>query len=72
MERHLLVDFGVPGMPVQHYRAEEYAARAFAADALRQRLALVTIDDQMATPDLNNLRALPYQRLFLPSARSFE
>jgi hypothetical protein len=72
MERHLVVDFGVPGVPVQHYRAEECAARAFAADALRQRLALVTIDDEMATADLNDLRELPYQRLFLPSERNFE
>jgi hypothetical protein len=67
MERHLVVDFGLPGMPVQHYRAEECAARTFTADALRLRLALVTVDEnEMATADLSNLKELPYQRLFLP------
>ncbi|BCK53970.1 MULTISPECIES: hypothetical protein [Nocardia] len=65
MERRLVVDFDIPGVPVQHYRAERCAAEAFAAEATRQGLARVTVDD-LATDEM---KQLPYQRLFLPSRR---
>lgn len=65
MERRLVVDFDIPGVPVQHYRAERCAAEAFAAEATRQGLARVTVDD-LATDEM---KQLPYQRLFMPSRR---
>ncbi|WP_195053169.1 hypothetical protein [Nocardia cyriacigeorgica] len=58
----MIVDFGVAGVPIQHYRAVECVAEAFAENALRQGLARVTVDD-LVTDDLQQL---PYQRLFLP------
>ncbi|WP_067859864.1 hypothetical protein [Nocardia shimofusensis] len=61
-ERRVIVDFGVAGVPIQHYRAPGCAAEAFAENALRQGLARVTVDD-LVTDDLQQL---PYQRLFLP------
>ncbi|WP_067885380.1 hypothetical protein [Nocardia vaccinii] len=65
MERHIVVDFGLPGVPPQHYRAEESAAQAFASEATRQRLAAVAVDDRVT----EDLKQLPYQRLFMPSRR---
>lgn len=66
MECRLVVDFDIPGVPIQHYRAERCAAEAFAAEATRQGLARVTVDN-LAT---DNLRELPYQRLYLPDRRN--
>ncbi|MFE9328284.1 hypothetical protein ACIHDR_45920 [Nocardia sp. NPDC052278] len=63
MDRHIAVEFGVQGLPIQHYRAEEAAAAAFADAVRRQGLAeWVTIDDRVT----DALRDLPYQRLFRP------
>ncbi|MGV9680761.1 hypothetical protein ACWDSJ_36290 [Nocardia sp. NPDC003482] len=61
MQWHLIVDFGFPGLPAQHYRADERAARTFASEATRHQLARVTVDN-LVTPDM---KPLPYQRLFL-------
>ncbi|WP_194837570.1 hypothetical protein [Nocardia sp. XZ_19_369] len=66
MERHIAVEFGVQGLPVQHYRAEESAAEAFADAVRRQGLALrVEIDDRVT----DTLKELPYQRLFRTMSR---
>lgn len=62
MERHIVVDFGLLGVPLQHYRADECAAEAFVAEATRQRLAAVTVDNGVT----DGLKELPYQRLFMP------
>jgi hypothetical protein len=61
MERRIVVDFGHPGVPILNYRAQECAAEKFAANATRQGLARVTVDDLVTT----DLKPLPYQRLFL-------
>lgn len=62
MERHLIVDFGLPGVLPQHYRAQDGAAQAYALEATLQRWARVTVDDQVT----DELKPLPYQRLFMP------
>ena len=61
-ERRVSVDFGVAGVPIQHYRAAGCVAEAFAENAVRQGLARVTVDDLVT----DGLQQLPYQRLFLP------
>ncbi|MFE7722711.1 hypothetical protein ACFU44_27150 [Nocardia rhizosphaerihabitans] len=66
MQRHLVVDFETPGVPIQHYWAEQSAAEAFAAEATRLGLARVKIDDMVT----DALPPLPYQRLYLPSKRN--
>ncbi|MET7772227.1 hypothetical protein [Nocardia sp. NPDC005366] len=61
MERHIAVEFGIEGLPVLHYRAEESVATAFAAEMRRLRRArTVSIDDRV-TRDMD---PLPCQRLF--------
>ncbi|WP_159080803.1 hypothetical protein [Nocardia suismassiliense] len=66
MERHISVEFGIEGLPIQHYRAEESAAEAFADGVRRQGLASrIEIDDRV-TPAL---KELPYQRLFWSMGR---
>ncbi|WP_433759560.1 hypothetical protein [Nocardia sp. CA-135398] len=60
MERHIAVEFG-HGLPIQHYRADELAAKTFADAVQRQGLAKwITIDDLVT----DALKELPYQRLF--------
>ncbi len=61
MERHVVCRPRLPGVPSQHFRAEARAEQQFAADAIRQRLARVTVDDRVAA----GLKLLPYHRLFM-------
>jgi hypothetical protein len=62
MERRVVVEFDLSGVPRQQFRAQECAAEQFAADALRQRWARATVDDVVTT----DLKQLPCQRLFVP------
>ncbi|RDI43556.1 hypothetical protein DFR68_12023 [Nocardia mexicana] len=63
VECHLAVEWGVAGMPICDYRAEEIVAAVFAAGVRRQGLARqVTVDAQVSA----EMKPLPYQRLFLP------
>ncbi|MFI9507318.1 hypothetical protein [Nocardia sp. NPDC052566] len=60
----MAVEFGVHGMPLQHYRADSTVAQIFATEAVQLGLAVkVTIDDLL---DLAT-KTLPCQRLFNPS-----
>lgn len=59
-ERRLIIDFAIPGIPAQHYRAQRSVAESFAEEAIRQGLACVTVDDLVT----EELKPLPYQRLF--------
>ncbi|WP_330231460.1 hypothetical protein OHA40_02605 [Nocardia sp. NBC_00508] len=62
-KRHVAVEFGIEGLPIQHYQADADVAEVFAAEARRKHLvAQVTIDD-LVTPEM---RLLPCHRLFLP------
>ncbi len=65
MERHLAVEFGVTGVPIQHYRAEEWAAIQYAAEAIRQGLVAEVTVDMRSAEELKELPQLPYQRLFM-------
>jgi|GEM_PF-4258990 len=60
---HVAVDWGVEGMPIADYCAEEWAAYLFAAEATRQHLARRVIVDSRVGPSMPEL---PYQRLYLP------
>ncbi|WP_109525874.1 MULTISPECIES: hypothetical protein [Nocardia] len=61
MERHVSVEFGIEGMPVLHYRAEESAATEFAAEMRRLRpTGTVSVDDCVT----GEMEPLPCQRLY--------
>ncbi len=63
MERHVAVEWEIPGMPIGDYRAEECVAEVFADEAIRQHLArTVTVDTEVDQV----MPELPYQRLYLP------
>lgn len=62
MDRHIAIQFRVDGLPVLHYRADESAATAFAADMMRLRSVRTIRIDNDVTRDM---RPLPCQRLFL-------
>lgn len=61
MECRLVVDFDMPGVPIQHYRAERSAAEAFAQDAKRLGRPRVTVDDRVTA----EMKPLPCQQLFI-------
>lgn len=42
-KRHMAVEFGIEGLPIQHYRPDAHVAEVFAAEARRQHLAAQVI-----------------------------
>lgn len=62
MDAHLAIDFGIAGLQIQHYRAEQSVAAIFATELLEHHLASwVRIDTQLT----DDMKPLPYQRLYL-------